>query len=132
MMTLRPKAILFDLDGTLFDRDTSFLELVQSQYRTFTAVLQVVPCEVFVRRVVERDEHGYVDKALVYRDVAREFRLPEMIAEQLTVHFLDTYASFSRCFPEVLSALAELRAQGMKLAIITNGSAKMQEKKIRG
>src|SRR4029077_20835051 len=43
----------------------------------------------------------------------------------------DAYASYSRCLPEVPSALAELQAGGMKLGIITNGSIHMQEEKIR-
>jgi putative hydrolase of the HAD superfamily len=130
-MTSRGKAVLFDLDGTLFDRDSSFLELVRVQYQTFRAALEGVPCEVFVRRVIELDQHGYVDKVVVYRSVATEFGLPQTLAERLTTHFQDTYASFSRCFPEVPSALADLRAHGMKLGIITNGSTKMQEDKIR-
>jgi len=128
---VRPKAVLFDLDGTLFDRDASFLELVQDQYDCFAAELERIPREVFVRRVVEMDGHGYVDRRVVYRDLAREFCLPETTGENLTIHFRDTYASYSRCFPEVPSALAALRASGMKLGIITNGSTSMQEQKIR-
>jgi putative hydrolase of the HAD superfamily len=130
-MTLRTKAVLFDLDGTLFDRDTSFLELVHVQYQAFHTALAGIPREVFVRRIIELDNHGYVDKALVYRDVAIEFGLPQVLAEQLTAHFQGTYSSFSRCFAEVPSALADLRVSGMKLGIITNGAARMQEDKIR-
>lgn len=128
---VRPKAVLFDLDGTLFDRDASFLELVQDQYDCFAAELERVPRESFVRRVVEMDQHGYVDKHVVYSDLARELGLPETTAERLTTHFRDAYASYSRCFPEVPSALAGLRAGGIKLGIITNGSTRMQEQKIR-
>jgi putative hydrolase of the HAD superfamily len=128
---VRPKAVLFDLDGTLFDRDASFLDLVQDQYDFFAAELERVPREVFVRRVIEMDGHGYVDKHVVYRDLARELYLPETTGERLTTHFRDAYASYSRCFPEVPSALAALRASGMKLGIITNGSTSMQEQKIR-
>jgi putative hydrolase of the HAD superfamily len=130
-MPSKPKAVLFDLDGTLYDRDTSFLELVQFQYHTFGAELEGVSYEVFVRRVVELDEHGYVDKAVVYRDVATQFGWPQTLGEHLNAHFQDTYAAFSRCFPEVPSALADLRAHGMRLGIITNGSTRMQEEKIR-
>lgn len=128
---MKPKSVLFDLDGTLFDRDASFLELVQDQYGVFAAELDQLPREVFVRRVVELDAHGYADKRVVYRELAREFGLSEALAERLNTHFGDTYASFSRCFPEVPSALAGLRASGMKLGIITNGSTRMQERKIR-
>ena len=102
---MTPKAVLFDLDGTLLDRDASFLEFVQDQYDCFAAELERISREVFVRRVVEMDGHGYVDKRVVYRDLAREFCLPEATAERLTIHFLNAYASYSQCFPEVPSAL---------------------------
>jgi len=128
---VRPKAVLFDLDGTLFDRDASFLELVQDQYDRFATELERIPREVFLTRAVEMDGHGYVDRHVVYRDLAREFCLPETTGEHLTIHFQDAYALYSRCFPEVPLALAELRASGMKLGIITNGSTSMQEQKIR-
>lgn len=130
-MNSKPRAVLFDLDGTLFDRDASFLELVHVQYQAFEAVLKQVPSEAFVRRVVELDEHGYADKAVVYRKIVREFGLPPDLGDHLTAHFQETYASFSRCFPEAPSVLADLRAHGIKLGIITNGSTRMQEDKIR-
>src|SRR5262249_62339957 len=120
-MTSRAKAVLFDLDGTLFDRDSSFRELVRVQYQAFNAALEEVPCEVFVRRGVEFDEHGYVDKAVVYRRVATEFGLPPTLAERLTAHLQDTYASFCQCFPEVPSAIADLRAHDMKMESTKNG-----------
>jgi putative hydrolase of the HAD superfamily len=129
-MNSKPRAVLFDLDGTLFDRDASFLELVHVQYQALEAELKQVPFAVFVRRVVELDEHGYADKAVVYREIVREFDLPAELGDHLTTSFQETYASFSRCFPEAPSVLAGLRAHGIKLGIITNGSARMQGDKI--
>jgi putative hydrolase of the HAD superfamily len=127
----KPRAVLFDLDGTLFDRDASFLELVHLQCRTFEAALKQVPSVHFVRRLVELDDHGYSDKAAVYRTIVKEFELPAELGDRLTAHFHETYVSFSRCFPETPSVLASLRAQGIKLGIVTNGSTRMQEDKIR-
>jgi putative hydrolase of the HAD superfamily len=63
-----PQATLFDLDGTLFDRDASFLELVRAQYHVFRPELEGSPMEVFVARAIELDKHGYVDKSVVYRE----------------------------------------------------------------
>ena len=130
-MNSKPRAVLFDLDGTLFDRDASFLEFVYVQYQAFEVALKQVPSEAFVRRMVEMDEHGYADKAAVYHKIMREFDLPPTLGDHLNAHFQATYASFSRCFPEVPSVLAGLRAHGMKLGIITNGSTRMQGDKIR-
>jgi len=129
-MKTTPKAVLFDLDGTLFDRDASFLELAQAQHREFLAELAGIPEEAFVRRLVELDEHGYADRFAVYNGIATEFGLPPSLAARLTTHFHATYASFSKCFPEVPATLANLRERGIRLGIITNGSTNMQQRKV--
>jgi putative hydrolase of the HAD superfamily len=127
---LQPRAIVFDLDGTLFDRDASFRELVEQQYCFFGAALVHIPHATYVHRVIELDAHGYVDKAVVYRDLAREFGLPDALVQRLLDHFWATYSGLCRVFPDVPAALATLRADGLKLGIITNGSVRMQESKI--
>jgi putative hydrolase of the HAD superfamily len=130
-LQIPPKSILFDLDGTLFDRETSVRELVEEQYRAFGSALAHISPEAYVYRVLELEAHGYVDKAVVYREVAAEFGLPGTLVDSLIAHFWETYASFCRCFPDVPPALASLRAQGVQLGIITNGGVHMQELKIR-
>ena len=128
---LTAKAILFDLDGTLFDRDSSYLELIEAQYERFAEAVAHVPREIYVRRAVELDSHGYVERSVVYGGLAREFGLPDAVAQELTRHFWETYHLFGRGFPEVPATLASLRARGLKLGIITNGSVRMQERKIQ-
>jgi putative hydrolase of the HAD superfamily len=126
-----PKSILFDLDGTLLDREATVQELVQEQYRSFQASLAHIPREAYVQRVLELDAHGYVDKVVVYREIAAEFGLSGALAESLIGHFGEAFPSFCRHFPDVPPALARLRAQGVKLGIITNGGVQMQERKIQ-
>jgi len=80
---LKPRAILFDLDDTLLDRDASVLSFVQEQHRCFAVSLAHIPGEAYVRRVVELDAPRYVGRQAVYRDVAREFGLPATLAQEL-------------------------------------------------
>jgi putative hydrolase of the HAD superfamily len=130
-LSARPRAILFDLDGTLFDREATVLELVQDQYRRFGSELAHVPAETYMRRVLELDAHGYADRADVYGEAAKEFGLSGALANRLIDDFWENYYALGRCFPEVLGVLGNLRLLGIRLGIITNGRVSVQERKIR-
>lgn len=128
---MKPKAILFDLDGTLYDRDAAVRELIKEQHVHFDAALSHVPRETYVHRFMEFDAHGYIERAIVYGEAAREFDLPGDLVERLIAHYWQTFPWFCRSYPEVPSALLNLRANGFKLGMITNGSIPVQEMKIR-
>ena len=81
------RAILFDLDGTLFDRDSTVRALVEAQYAAFNQELAHVTRSDFVARVVLLDEHGYRAKAEVYAIVAREFHLASALAPDHAADF---------------------------------------------
>ncbi|XXX73410.1 HAD family hydrolase [Sorangium sp. So ce134] len=125
------KAVLFDLDGTLFDRETAVRDVVTGQHAAFSRELAGVPQERFVRRVLELDAHGYGDKAEIYPRVVRELGLPEPLAAALTAHFWDAYARVAPALPGVHATLAALRGRGHRLGIVTNGRVSVQEGKLR-
>jgi hypothetical protein len=52
------RAVLFDLDGTLFDRDVAVRSLSETQYVAFERELTGVSREPFVSRLLELDAHG--------------------------------------------------------------------------
>jgi putative hydrolase of the HAD superfamily len=123
---LMAKGILFDLDGTLWDRDVAVRALVIEQHQLFAAALAAIPLDVYVTRVLELDAHGHGDKTAAYRQLATEFGLDDGLAATLTDHFWATYHGFCRAFPEVPGVLAQLRERGLKLGIITNGTVRVQ------
>jgi putative hydrolase of the HAD superfamily len=125
-------AVLFDLDGTLFNRDAAVRRLVEEQHRQFAAELAHIPCATYVERVLELDAHGHRDKVAVYRQLAAEFDLAPMMAELLTRQFWTRYPAHSLLFAEVLGTLHALRAQGFQLGLITNGAVAVQESIIHG
>jgi putative hydrolase of the HAD superfamily len=115
------RAALFDLDGTLFDRDTSVRTLIARQYDAFAAALGHVPKDSFIARFMELDERGYVRKDIVYRQLVTEFQIDRAHAGQLYDHFFATYHSCCAPFPNLHAALTRLQALGLRLGIITNG-----------
>ena len=118
------KAILFDLDRTLLDRDTAVITFAQQQYQRFSAHLQSVSAETYQARFVALDNRGYVDKARVYQQLVGEFGLEEPAWPDL---LNDYRLNFSQCcvlFPGTKIVLAQLQRAGLKLGLITNGSSR--------
>lgn len=73
------QAVLFDLDGTLLDRDTSLIRFVHDQYERISQ-LQHVRQETFVQRFIELDQHGYVWKDKVYAQLIEELAIAKLEA----------------------------------------------------
>lgn len=119
------KAVLFDLDGTLLDRESSLVSFVRDQYERFPQ-FQVVPSDVFLRRFVELDQHGYVWKDKVYQQLLEELSIVELEWTGLLDDYLRRFQEHCIGFPNLLSMLTELTTSGMKLALVSNGYGQFQ------
>ncbi len=58
------KAVIFDLDRTLLDRDQSVLKFIDGQFERYNRFLGHIPREDYCERFVELDNHGYYPKYL--------------------------------------------------------------------
>ncbi len=123
-------AYLFDLDGTLYNRDTLVKNLLEEQYREFCAELPSMPAQTFVDRVTELDAHGYNPKEQLYAQLAAEWDLAPALQSRLLNHFWDRYDTYCHLPEDTLTTLQTLREHGVKLGIITNGQTRRQNKKI--
>jgi putative hydrolase of the HAD superfamily len=115
------RAVIFDLDGTLFDRDTSVRKLIDQQYESYVSYLAHIPKPVFVSRFMELDARGYVRKDEVYQKLVKEYTLRNSAAQELYDYF---YAHYHACcvpFPYLEETLKLLRQRDIQLGIITNG-----------
>jgi putative hydrolase of the HAD superfamily len=124
------KAVLFDLDGTLYDRDALAVTLFAEQYAAFATELRGIARERFLRDAHAMDDHGHGVKETGYPALVQKWGLDAALAERLLAHF---WASFDRhCKPEpdTRSTLDELRRRGLKLGVITNGPSEMQRHKL--
>lgn len=115
-------AVLFDLDGTLFDRAAVVHTFISRQHDRLN-----LPCDkaVYVARFIELDQNGTVWKDKVYTQLVEEFSLPFSMNALLA----DYVMHFSECvepFPHLEQLLANLKAQGKKLAIVSNGIGQFQ------
>ncbi len=124
-------AVLFDLDETLLDRQSSLIVYLHRQFRRLRE-LQSVAFTEYMNRVVELDAHGYANKDEVFRCVEREFDLSPGTWKLLLEDFLAYFPHICVPFPKAHQTLATLRQQGLKLGLVTNGRVASQQPKIDG
>ena len=119
-------AVLFDLDGTLFNRDATVAGILNWQVREFSSLIAPARSAEFIDRVTTLDEHGHRDKREVYTIVATEFGFESTIIERLVASFWSEYPRHCKLETAVADTLVELRRRRMRLAIVTNGTAVVQ------
>jgi putative hydrolase of the HAD superfamily len=124
------KAVLFDLDGTLYDRDRLAADLFHAQYAVFAHELRGIAYERFLRDAVAMDDHGYGVKEAGYRALVQSWGLDAALAERLTAHFWASYDGHCNLTDDTRQTLAQLRRRGLKLGVITNGPSAMQRRKL--
>jgi putative hydrolase of the HAD superfamily len=124
------KAVLFDLDGTLYDRDALVRAVVNEQYETFRDELHLVRKDDFVNRVLELDAYGYGDKPILYATVVTEWGLGPELPERLVEDFWSSCDAKCELSEDTRMTLNTLRTKGLKLGVITNGGAERQQRKL--
>src|SRR5690554_5704165 len=119
------KAVLFDLDGTLLDRDTSLALFVRDQYERYSH-FQIIDKDVFVQRFIELDNHGYVWKDKVYQQLITEFSIRGIEWTELLNDYLNGFQRHCVGYPNLLNMLTELRNSDIKIALVSNGYGQFQ------
>jgi len=126
------RAVLFDLDGTLYDRDAAMIELAHDQFIAFRDRMPGVDERRFFNRFLALDDHGYTSRSDLYLRLADELGLDNTLAVDLEQHFWEAYARRCEVSPDTWTTLRTLRSSGKKLGVITNGQTTWQLRKMEG
>jgi FMN phosphatase YigB (HAD superfamily) len=113
------RLVCFDLDNTLIDRDGAF----RAWARWVGARVGVG--EDAVAWLVAEDNGGYRPRAELFAAFEERYGVTLSVAEYDREHPRFTWAE-----PEVLQGLANLRAGGWRVAVVTNGSVVQQTRKL--
>jgi putative hydrolase of the HAD superfamily len=125
------KAVLFDLDGTLLDRDASIKRFIDGQYDRMKKWLGSIPKEKYVARFIELDNRGYVWKDKVYQQLINELHIADLTWEVLLQDYKSEFKNHCVPFSNLLSMLEELKGSSLALGIITNGQGSFQMDSIK-
>ena len=123
------RAVFFDLDGTLYDRDAAILRMAEEQFEAFREELGVDK-PVFTERLVALDGHGHNRTPRLHHALAHMLGFGGDLADRLEAFFRSRYPNQCRISQDSLNTLETLRASGKKLGIITNGPTGWQSRKI--
>ena len=124
------RAVLFDFDGTLYDRDAAIVRIAERQFEKFATHFPDLTQSTFVERVVALDNHGHGRPMGFHHRLAEKLGFSQRIADELEAYFRSDYPRCCRIAEDTLMTLKTLRARGMKLGIITNGPSIWQSRKI--
>jgi putative hydrolase of the HAD superfamily len=124
------RAVFFDLDGTLYDRDAAILSVAQSQFDAFRKQFGHVTQSAFVERLVEMDSHGHNRTPRLHHELSREFGLPDSLGDDLETFFRTHYPKYCLPTDDTRQTLTSLRERGLKTGLITNGPTDWQSRKV--
>lgn len=125
------KAVLFDLDGTLLNRDDSVKRFIDNQYERLNKWVGHIPKDKYITRFIEIDKRGYVWKDKVYQQLTQEFNISEMTWEELLQDYISEFRFHCVPFDNLIQMLEDLKSKNVLLGMITNGYGQFQMDNIK-
>ncbi|WP_062047578.1 HAD family hydrolase [Bacillus sp. JCM 19034] len=125
------KAVLFDLDGTLLNRDESVKRFIDNQYERLNKWVGHIKKEKYISRFIELDKRGYVWKDKVYQQLTQEFHISGITWGGLLQDYISEYKYNCVPFDKLIQMLEELKSRNFLLGMITNGYGQFQMDNIK-
>ncbi len=126
----RIKAIIFDLDDTLYDcSGTLVLKSKKLAAKIISKAIKCSETEALKLQLELEDHLG--PKADISREIANQYNLPEDFCEEISNTINTLEVEGATLFPDTMASIHELKRIGYKLFLVTFGNREMQEKKIK-
>ena len=128
------EALVFDLDHTLFDRYGTLRGIAYLLKRRFARQLNPSLCAARLGEMLVAADKAYIYHGwpVIYENlVAQGMFIDPPPYQEYFAFFMEAFQQVAVPIPLVCEMLAQLKAQGFKLGLITNGSASIQRPKLR-
>lgn len=119
-------AVIFDMDETLLNRQASLVRFAAAQHNRYHQFLRHVPVQAYASRFVELDDNGRLWKDEVYRILLDEYAVRGLGWQELLDDYISDFRNHCIIYPGTRAALDELRQDGRRLGLITNGPYPLQ------
>ena len=125
------RGVIFDLDGTLFDRATTVERVAHSQFRAYQEEFGKVGIDHYVQRLINLDARGYTSKYIVFKTLLAELNVETLDVSDMVDDFYVRYHQNAIVYDEALETLELLNSQPFKVGMITNGHTAIQQRTIQ-
>ncbi len=130
LISARVKAIIFDLDDTLYDCSGTLV--LKSKKLAAKIISKAIKCSEAEALKLQLELEGRLGpQADIVREIASLYNLPEEFCKEITNAIDSLEIEGAILFPDTMDSINELKRFGYKLFLVTFGNREMQEKKIK-
>jgi putative hydrolase of the HAD superfamily len=122
------RALVFDLDETLIDRQETMRRFLLDQHQRLASKI-ALSADEFASAVLSYQNGGYADKRVAYDLALSEYGAGSDLIDRLMSDFSAVYGEVAVCFPGVEEVLSRLHER-FALGLISNGRSKGQRNKM--
>ena len=123
------RAIIFDLDDTLYDCSGTLVVRGRRQVaKTIARLINTSEEEAYQLQLEMEEKYGV--KANIYEKIVSHYHLPGTYAQELLEEFVHIHISDITVFPDVIDTMIQLKGRGYWVVLVTSGDKEIQRKKI--
>ena len=125
------RAVLFDLDNTLLDRDAGFRRFCHELYRSSTIMRAAHTESEAVALMAGFDRGGLRSRPEMFSDLLALWPGVFRDTEHAVQEYMGSYPRMLTLAPQTQELLSDLSSSGVPYGIVTNGGSEMQWTKVR-
>lgn len=125
------RALLFDLDNTLMDRDYTFRSFSTQFVQDFLGHLGPDEAEAVIEDMIVRDADGYRDKDGFFAELCEVLPWEQRVTpEHIRAYYDASYINHGAAMKHAVDILKYALKRGYSLGLVTNGKKQIQNTKI--